>query len=208
MSEWQANRKYSVCHYPDFRTFLSCELIAVRKRSCGKVMFSQACVKNCVHGGGVYTPGQTPLGRHPPWQTPPSRHPLGRPPPGQTPLQADTPLGSHPPWAVTTPSGQSPPSGQTPPPTDGYHINHPTGCILAFLGVIDSVPLIFMSINCTPDPEKVNYRGTFSEYYKMLYYEILMLLKNSKKQSFVTKFEILRVQVSDYTFCKLSFTKD
>ena len=46
--------------------------------ACGKVMFSQACVKNSIHGGGgawclplslgVYTPRQTPppLGRHPP----------------------------------------------------------------------------------------------------------------------------------------------
>ena len=159
------------------------------------------CQEFCPRGRGVHpwadTPWQTPPSRHPP-----SRHPLGRHPPGQTPLQADTPLGSHP------LGSHHPRLGRHPPPTDSYHVNHPTGCILAFLGVIDSVPLIFMSINCTPDPEKVNYRGTFSEYYKMLYYEILMLLKNSKIQSFVTKFEILRVQVSDYTFCKLSFTKD
>ena len=50
-------------------------IITVRKRSCGKVIFSQACVKNSVHGGEeVYTPWQadtlpgqtpTPLGRHP-----------------------------------------------------------------------------------------------------------------------------------------------
>ena len=159
------------------------------------------CQEFCPRGRGVHPWADTP------WQTPPLADTPQQTPPGQTPAWADTPPGRHPtgqpsPWAVTTPSGQ------TPPPTDGYHINHPTGCILAFLGVIDSVPLIFMSINCTPDPEKVNYRGTFSEYYKMLYYEILSLLKNSKKQSFVTKFEILRVQVSDYTFCKLSFTKD
>ena len=31
-------------------------LITVRKRSCEKVMFSQACVKNSVHRGEVYTP--------------------------------------------------------------------------------------------------------------------------------------------------------
>ena len=57
-------------------------------RSCGKVIFSEACVKNSVHregGGGVCLsacwdtppwtdtpPGQTPLGRLP-GQTPPSR---------------------------------------------------------------------------------------------------------------------------------------
>ena len=66
----------------------------VHKRSCGKVMFSQACVKKSVHRG-VYTPppGQTarppradsPLGRHHPGQT--GRHPLGR----------HLPLGRHPP---------------------------------------------------------------------------------------------------------------
>ena len=49
--------------------------VTVRKRSCGKVMFSQVCVKNSVHGGG----GVHPLGRHPPDRhTPPaSRHPTG-----------------------------------------------------------------------------------------------------------------------------------
>ena len=47
-------------------------LISVRNRSCGKVMFSQACVKNSVYRGvGVHTPradtpqADTPLGRHP-----------------------------------------------------------------------------------------------------------------------------------------------
>ena len=51
-------------------------LITVRKRSCGKVMFSQACVKNSVHRGKVYTPQQadTPSGQTPPKAdtTPPS----------------------------------------------------------------------------------------------------------------------------------------
>ena len=32
------------------------QIVAVRKRSCGKVMFSQACVKNSVYTGEVYTP--------------------------------------------------------------------------------------------------------------------------------------------------------
>ena len=46
-------------------------LFTVRKRSCEKVMFSQACVKNSVHRGEVCTPrsdtsGQTHSpGRHP-----------------------------------------------------------------------------------------------------------------------------------------------
>ena len=47
--------------------------VTVRKRSCGKVMFSQVCVKNSVHGGEVYTPwADTPLtDRHTPGkQTP------------------------------------------------------------------------------------------------------------------------------------------
>ena len=73
-------------------------------------MFSQACVKNSVHRGGVcikaHTPGQTtprqtPAGRHPPGQTiPPGRHPpppLGRHPPGRHPLLAATAAdGTHP----------------------------------------------------------------------------------------------------------------
>ena len=28
-----------------------CLVVTVRKRSCGKVMFSEVCVKNSVHGG-------------------------------------------------------------------------------------------------------------------------------------------------------------
>ena len=36
-------------------------VITVCNSSCGKVMFSQACIKNSVHGGEVYTP----VGRHP-----------------------------------------------------------------------------------------------------------------------------------------------
>ena len=77
--------------------------ITVRKRSCGKVMFSQACVKNSVHMGEVYTPlGRHPSRRHPSRQT----LPLGKHPPGQT---QDTPPGRHP-----TPLGRHP-SRQTPP---------------------------------------------------------------------------------------------
>ena len=70
------------------------------QRSWAKVIFSQACVKNSVHGGGVClsacwdtppradTPQQTPP--PPPRQTPPHSplgiHPLDRHPPWQTPL--------------------------------------------------------------------------------------------------------------------------
>ena len=46
-------------------------IFTVRKRSCGKVMFSQACVKNSVHGGGV---SHDALGQTPP---PPARCMLG-----------------------------------------------------------------------------------------------------------------------------------
>ena len=49
-------------------------IISVRKRSCEKVMFSQACVKNSVHRGDCV-----------------SQHALGQTPPGQTPPWADTP---------------------------------------------------------------------------------------------------------------------
>ena len=89
----------------------------VRKQSCGKVMFSQACVKNSVHGGVCLsacwdTPPwrQTPSpgGRHPSLEADTHRWrqtPLDRHPPGQTPpLWRQTPhLGTH------TPGGRPPP---------------------------------------------------------------------------------------------------
>ena len=62
--------------------------ITVRNSSCGKVMFSQACVKNSVHRADTHPPG-----RHIPGQTPP-------PPP-----QADTPL---PPKMATAADGTHP----------------------------------------------------------------------------------------------------
>ena len=47
-------------------------IFTVCKRSCGKVIFSQTCVKNSVHGGGgVRGVSQHALGQIPPWQTPP-----------------------------------------------------------------------------------------------------------------------------------------
>ena len=83
------------------------------QRSCGKVIFSQACVKSSVHGGrgvsasvdaGIHPLGRHPPSKHPPRQTPLGRHPplcrpprqtslLGRPPPQQTATVAD---GTHP----------------------------------------------------------------------------------------------------------------
>ena len=112
----------------------------VRKQSCGKVMFSQACVKNSVHGGVCLsacwdTPPwrqtPSPRSRHPSLeadtslcsQTPPleadtpppgGRHPLGRHPP----LEADPPPGYTPPWRQNPPS----PSGKTATAADGTHL--------------------------------------------------------------------------------------
>ena len=43
-------------------------LFTIRKRSWGKVLFTQACVKNSVHRGGVYP--SMPWGRQTPRQTP------------------------------------------------------------------------------------------------------------------------------------------
>ena len=80
------------------------------QRSWAKVIFSQACVKNSVHGGGsasvhagIQPPGADPPGsRHPQEQTPQSRHP-----PEQTPPQSR----HHPPGADTP----NPPGADTPP---------------------------------------------------------------------------------------------
>ena len=75
------------------------------QRSWGKVIFSVACVKNSVHGGGstwVGTPGQV----HPPGQVqPPGRYTPGQVhhPPGQVPLWQVHPLDRY-----TTPAGTPP----------------------------------------------------------------------------------------------------
>ena len=62
--------------------------VTIRKPSCREVIFSQACVKNSVHGGRCTPPWQTThMVDIPPKQTPPCAHT----PPGQTP-----PLGRHP----------------------------------------------------------------------------------------------------------------
>ena len=59
-SEVKANQEYfsMLGHLPSVEKYI----FTVRKRSCGKVMFLQACVKNSV-GGGVYQTRQTPPGR-------------------------------------------------------------------------------------------------------------------------------------------------
>ena len=76
-----------------FSHHIDTNIFTVRKRSCGKVVFSQACVQNSVGGGGgalPWTDRQTsPLGKHPlpaadtPLSAHPHQsrlHPLGRPP--------------------------------------------------------------------------------------------------------------------------------
>ena len=54
------------CLLSDFKCSLV--VITVRNSSCGKVMFSQACVTNSVHRGRCTPPGHTPL------DTPPDTH--------------------------------------------------------------------------------------------------------------------------------------
>ena len=69
--------------------------VTVRKRSCGKVMFSQACVKNSVHRGRCTPPGRHPLGRLPQVDNPQGRHPQQTAP---LPLQQTATVadGTHP----------------------------------------------------------------------------------------------------------------
>ena len=86
-------------------------IFIVRNSSWGKVMFSQACVKNSVHRGVVYT---SPLGRHPPW----TDLPWVDTPQADTALWADTspgqalPLGRHPPGQKLPPSWDGPYNGR------------------------------------------------------------------------------------------------
>ena len=72
-------------------------IVTVRNSNCRKVMFSQACVKNSVHGGGgVYQHalGQTPmpLVRHP---HTPAQCMLGYTPPAVTAADGTHPIGMH-----------------------------------------------------------------------------------------------------------------
>ena len=78
-------------------------------RSCGKVMFSQVCVKNSVHGGIWLSACWDALSM--------DRYP----PPGQTHL----PWAGTPPWA-DTPLG-SPSLENSPPPQRLLQGTHPTG---------------------------------------------------------------------------------
>ena len=114
----------------EWKCFQGVTLVTFRNSSCGKVMFLHACVKNSVHGGGVYPSMHWvrdvylsmhwARGVYPrmhwakvcvyPSMHPPAQymlgytHPLGRhPPPGQTPPQAD-PLPGQTPGADTPPT--------------------------------------------------------------------------------------------------------
>ena len=97
------------------------EIVTVRKRSCGKVMFSQACVKNSVHNGGVYP--SMHWGRHPLADTP---HPPAGTPPSRYTLLAGTPLGRYIPLAGT-PLGQVHPLEQVHPP-GRYALSNDSHC--------------------------------------------------------------------------------
>ena len=96
------------------------------QRSCGKVMFSQACVKNSVHGGGVCLSAcwdTLPHADTTPQQTPPPQadtHPWADPFWEDTPWQVH-PLRQTPQWAdpsVDTLPGHPPPSRH--PSPDGH----------------------------------------------------------------------------------------
>ena len=96
------------------------------KRSCGKVIFSVACVKNSVHrGGGGRVPGQEPplirythpwagIHTHTAGQVHPLRqvhtHPWAGTPPAGTP-PAGTPQQVHTPWAGIPPGQVYPRAG-------------------------------------------------------------------------------------------------
>ena len=106
-------------------------IITVRNSSCGKVMFSQACVKNSVHGGIITVRNSScgkvmfstsvcqefcPRGVHPYFSSrnhppfPPARTPQADiPPPGETLPSGHIPLGRHPPPQTDRhlPPGQS-----------------------------------------------------------------------------------------------------
>ena len=84
--------------------------------TCGKVIFSQACVKNSVHGG-VGMP-QCMLGYTHPWtDTPLDRHPQGRQPP----------VKHHPPTATVA---------------DGTHSTGMRSCFIFTFFHFDQFPLL------------------------------------------------------------------
>ena len=81
---------------------LECILVRIRKLSCGKVMFSQACIKNSVHlRQGVYR--SMHWGRHPPGPVHAGIHP---PPPTATAADGLHPIGMHSCYILNSPSKQ------------------------------------------------------------------------------------------------------
>ena len=87
------------------------------QRSWAKVIFSQACVKNSVHGGGVSVSvhaGIPPRTRHPPRD---QAHPPG---PGTPPEQTPPGPGTPPPETRHTPRADTP-RDQAHPPGDQAH---------------------------------------------------------------------------------------
>ena len=74
------------------------------QRSCGKVIFSQACVKNSVHWGGGCLPQCM----------------LGYTPRADTPSRVDTPSDRQLPWADIPWQTLPPPGSRHPLPADGY----------------------------------------------------------------------------------------
>ena len=106
-------------------------IITVRKRSCGKVVFLHLSVGHSVHRGvsasvhaGIQLPTDTPLGKQP----------AGKIPPADTP-QADTPLGRH-------PRADTPP-GRHPLPADSHCSGRYASYMNAFLFTINFVHCFF-----------------------------------------------------------------
>ena len=100
----QLQQRQTVTHVQGI--FWTLPLFTAWKRSRGKVIFSQACVKNSVRGG-VHPVADTPPGRHPPRADTPQTNTPSR----QTPSQADTPLGRHPPRQTATAADGTHPTG-------------------------------------------------------------------------------------------------
>ena len=106
-----------------FTNLQSYSIFSVSNSSCGKVMFSQACVKNSVQAGGGDPCRETPPWADHPWLDTPwsTDTPLGR---HLLPRAANTP-GIHPSgqtstWAKTPHSPDQTHPGQTPHPRDGH----------------------------------------------------------------------------------------
>ena len=119
-------RAHAHAHEPPRWNFY-CLIFTIRKRSCGKIMFSQSCVKR-----GMYPSKH--WGRHPPAGTPPRQvHP---PPPDRYPQQVHPP-GRYTPWQVH-PSGRYTPQAGTP---------HDSHCSERYASYWNAFLLLFMVQN-------------------------------------------------------------